>query len=86
METANLLVQHVFCLHGISSDKVSDRGPQFSSQVWKAFCEALGASVSLSSGYHPQSNGQTERANQDLELALRCVADRNPSAWNTHLP
>ncbi|KAI4805924.1 hypothetical protein KUCAC02_010517 [Chaenocephalus aceratus] len=86
LETATLLTQHVFRLHGIPQDIVSDRGPQFSSQVWKAFCRALGASASLSSGYHPQTNGQTERANQDLGTALRCVASRNPASWSLHLP
>lgn len=86
LETADLLVNNVFRLHGIPSDIVSDRGPQFISQVWKAFCKALGASVSLSSGYHPQTNGQAERANQDLGAALRCVACRNPSSWSTCLP
>lgn len=59
-ETADLMVKHVFRLHGISPDIVSDRGPQFVSEVWKAFCAALGATVSLTSGYHPQSNGQTK--------------------------
>lgn len=85
-ETAKLLVQHVYRLHGIPSDIVSDRGPQFTSQVWKAFCQSLGTTVSLSSGYHPQSNGQTERANQDLGAALRCVTARNPSTWSSFLP
>ena len=42
-ETADLLVQHVFRLHGLPSDVVSDRGPQFISQVWKAFCTSLGS-------------------------------------------
>ena len=65
LETANLLVIHVFRLHGIPVDIVSDRGPQFSARTWKAFCQALGASASLSSGYHPQTNGQTEWAKQD---------------------
>lgn len=77
---AELLVLHVFRLHGIPSDIVLDRGPQFISQVWKTFCHALGASVSLSCGFHPQTNGQTERANQDLEAALRCVVTKNPSS------
>ncbi|KAK9533156.1 hypothetical protein VZT92_008305 [Zoarces viviparus] len=86
METADLLVLHVFRLHGIALDIVSDRGPQFSSQVWKAFCRELGATASLSSGYHPQTNGQTERANQDLESALRCVTAHQPSSWSVHLP
>ena len=71
-ETAQLLVQHVVRLHGIPADLVSDRGPQLISQVWKAFCRALGASVSPSSGFHPQTNGQAERSNQDLGTALRC--------------
>lgn len=84
-ETAELMVQHVFRLHGIPSDIVSDRGPQFISQVWKAFCQALGASVSLSSGFHPQTNRQCERANQDLEAALCCVAVQNPASWSSHL-
>uniref|UniRef100_A0A4W6C473 Integrase catalytic domain-containing protein n=1 Tax=Lates calcarifer TaxID=8187 RepID=A0A4W6C473_LATCA len=86
LETANLLIQHVFRLHGIPQDIVSDRGPQFSSRVWQAFCRAVGATASLSSGYHPQTNGQTERANQDLEAALRCVASNHPVSWSSHLP
>lgn len=86
LETAKLLVLHVYRLHGIPVDIVSDRGPQFTSRVWKAFCETLGTSVSLSSGYHPESNGQTERANQDLGTALRCVTSRNPSTWSSYLP
>ncbi|KAI4885284.1 hypothetical protein NFI96_013685 [Prochilodus magdalenae] len=45
---------------------VSDRGTQFTSQVWSAFMERLGVSVSLTSGYHPQANGQCERMNQEL--------------------
>ncbi|XP_023809062.1 uncharacterized protein LOC111947114 [Oryzias latipes] len=71
--------------HGIPSDIVSDRGPQFTSQVWKAFCSALGATVSLTSGYHPQANGQAERANQELEAALRCLAAQNQEDWSKYL-
>lgn len=65
LETEDLLVTHVFCLHGIRQDIVSDLGHQFASQVWKMFHQALGALVSLPSGYHPQTNGLTERVNQD---------------------
>lgn len=50
------------------------------------FCQSLGATVSLSYGFHPQINRQAERANQDLEAALRCVAAQNPSTWSTHWP
>uniref|UniRef100_A0AAX7U1G4 Integrase catalytic domain-containing protein n=1 Tax=Astatotilapia calliptera TaxID=8154 RepID=A0AAX7U1G4_ASTCA len=86
LETARLLTSHVFRLHGIPEDIASDRGPQFTSRVWREFCSALGAKVSLSSGFHPQSNGQSERANQELETALRCVASHNQSTWSEQLP
>ena len=62
-ETADLLLPHIVRPHGIPQDIVSDRGPQFTSQVWQAFCRGIGATVSLSSGYHPQTNGQAEQAN-----------------------
>ena len=84
-ETADLLALHVFRLHRLPSDIVSDRGPQFTSRVWQAFCKIFNITCSLTSGYHPQSNGQTERANQDLETALRCVSVRNPSSWSSFL-
>lgn len=69
-ETAKLLVVHVVHLHSIPLDTISDRGPQFSSQVCQAFCKVIGATVSLSSGYHPQTNRKAERTNQSLESAL----------------
>uniref|UniRef100_A0A673MHB7 Integrase catalytic domain-containing protein n=1 Tax=Sinocyclocheilus rhinocerous TaxID=307959 RepID=A0A673MHB7_9TELE len=84
-ETAVTVVDHVFRIHGLPMDVVSDRGPQFVSKFWKEFCKLLGASVSLSSGFHPQSNGQTERANQDLERVLRCLVAQNPSSWSQQL-
>lgn len=85
-ETFKLLVEHVFRLHGIPTDIMSDRGPQFTSQVWRAFCTALGAKPSLSSGYHPQSDGQTECLNQELESTLRCITSHIPSTWASYLP
>ncbi len=84
-ETALAVVDHVFRLHGLPTDVVSDRGPQFVSKFWQEFCRLLGATVSLSSGFHPQSNGQTERANQDLERTLRCLVSKNPTSWSQQL-
>lgn len=63
----------------------SDRGPQFSSRYWKAFWSLFKTSVSLSSGFHPQSNGQTERVNQELEKYLRCVVSKTPKTWSRML-
>ncbi|XP_043952230.1 uncharacterized protein LOC122819513 [Gambusia affinis] len=74
---------------GLPSSKVeilSDRGPQFTSQVWKGFCSALDARVALTSGFHPQTNGQTERMNQELESSLRCLTSTNPADWSIFLP
>ncbi len=85
-ETAELLVSVVFTVHGLPLDIVSDRGPQFTSAVWKSFCRAIGATVSLTSGFHPQANGQAERANQKLETTLRCLASYNPTSWTSQLP
>lgn len=86
LETAQLLVQRVFRFYGIPQDIVSDRGPQFISQAWKAFCSAQGASVSLSSGFHPQINGRTEKVNQNVETALCCLTLSNPATWSEFLP
>ncbi|KAG1952394.1 retrotransposable element [Pimephales promelas] len=82
-ETAQIMVDHVFKIHGLPSDIVSDRGPQFTSQVWREFCRQIGASASLSSGFHPQTNGQAERTNQILGRMLRCLTSQNgaPVSW-----
>lgn len=75
----------VFRLHGLPTDIVSDRGPQFISQFWQEFCSLLGASASLSSGYHPQPNGQSERLNQELENRLLCLVSQTPWHWSNQL-
>lgn len=84
-ETAQLLVHHVVRLHGIPTAVLSDWGAQFSSGIWHTFCRAISVKVSLSSGYHPQTNGQMQRANQHLEATLRCVAAADPISWSSQL-
>uniref|UniRef100_A0A8C6LI56 Gypsy retrotransposon integrase-like protein 1 n=1 Tax=Nothobranchius furzeri TaxID=105023 RepID=A0A8C6LI56_NOTFU len=83
--TAQLLIKHVFRLHGIPEEILSDRGPQFISKVWKEFANALGARLALTSGFHPQTNGQCERMNQELGAMLHCVCATNPTSWSNHL-
>ncbi|XP_068089245.1 E3 ubiquitin-protein ligase RNF213-like [Hyperolius riggenbachi] len=73
-------------LHGIPQDVVSDRGVQFTSRFWKAFCQQLGMKLSFSSGYHQQTNGQTERVNQALEQFLRCYVADAQTDWVRFLP
>lgn len=66
-ETVEEQVREVFRTHGLPTD-----GTQLTA-VWKAFCHTLGASVSLTSGFHPQSNGQADWANQVMEIS--------PTTW-----
>ncbi|KAL0161331.1 hypothetical protein M9458_045056, partial [Cirrhinus mrigala] len=86
METALALFHHVFRVYGLPEDIVSDRGTQFTSQVWKAFCKQLDINVSLTSGYHPQSNGQVERLNQEIGRYLRTYCSREQHRWSEFLP
>ncbi|KAL0181849.1 hypothetical protein M9458_021224 [Cirrhinus mrigala] len=74
METALALFNHVFRVYGLPEDIISDRGTQFTSQVWKVFCKHLDINVSLTSGYHPQSNGQVERLNQERDTCVPTAA------------
>ncbi len=64
---------------------MSDRGPQFTSCVWSAFCRQLDINVSLTSGYHPQANGQVERLNQELPRFLRSYCHKNQLDWSRYL-
>uniref|UniRef100_A0A8C6VUD0 Gypsy retrotransposon integrase-like protein 1 n=1 Tax=Nothobranchius furzeri TaxID=105023 RepID=A0A8C6VUD0_NOTFU len=84
-QMAEILLEQVVRLHGFPQVIVSDQGPQFMSRFWKAFCRLVGASSSLSSGYHPQTNGQTERANQQLGRYIRCFALSQPTTWPKYL-
>lgn len=84
-ESAQLLLNHFLRPHGIPVDVVSDRGPQFCSVFWQDFCRLLVATPSLSSGFHPQSNGQTERMNKEKETGLWCTVSQNPSSWSQQL-
>ncbi|KAK3528603.1 hypothetical protein QTP70_005000 [Hemibagrus guttatus] len=85
MEAAELMFNHVFRYFGIPEDIVSDRGPQFISRVWKAFFTRLGVAVSLSSGYHPQTNGQTERKIQEISRYLRTFCHGHQDSWSQYL-
>ncbi|KAK3510406.1 hypothetical protein QTP70_005898 [Hemibagrus guttatus] len=85
LETAAYLFNHVFRYYGLPEDIVSDRGPQFTSRVWRAFCKRLGVTVSLSSGYHPQTNGQTERKIQEVGRFLRTFCHSHQESWNQFL-
>ncbi|KAK3569123.1 hypothetical protein QTP86_024496 [Hemibagrus guttatus] len=86
MQTADAMFTHVFRNFGLPEDIVSDRGPQFTSRVWRALCARLDIGVSLSSSHHPQSNGQAERLNQEIGRFLRSYCSREQQRWSEFLP
>ncbi len=65
------MLWNVYRLHGLPSSIVSDRGSQFIFIMWKSLCKRLRITASLFTAYHPETDGQTERANQDVERGLR---------------
>ena len=69
--TAQLLLQNIWKLHSLLSSLTSDKGPQFISGVWKNLCKILGISANLSTSFHPETDGQSEIANQEIERHLR---------------
>ncbi|KAK3535704.1 hypothetical protein QTP70_020556 [Hemibagrus guttatus] len=87
LQTAEALFQHVFHNFGLPEGIVSDRGPQFTSRVWRSFCKHLGINIiNMSSGYHPQSNGQAERSNKEIRRFLRSYCSREQQRWSEFLP
>ena len=85
-EIVKVYVNEIVRLHGVPASIVSDRDPRFTSYFWRAFQKALGTRVNMSTSYHPQTDGQSERTIQTLEDMLRaCVLDWGDS-WEKHLP
>jgi len=72
-------------LHGMPERIISDRDPRFTAHFWKAFWAGLGTTLSMSTAYHPQTDGQTENANRTLEIMLRSVINFEQDDWEDHL-
>ena len=78
---AKLLRDHVFKLHGMPKKFISDRGPQYESRFSREFYRLLGMEKNSSTAYHPQTDGQTERINQEIEQYLRLFINYRQSDW-----
>jgi len=85
-ETAKLLIARVFSLHGVPTTIISDRDPRFTAKLWREVMKALGTKLAMSSSWHPQTDGQTERLNRILEVALRLYAAKSGVDWAEWLP
>jgi len=68
-------------LHGLPESIISDRGPQFAAGLMRELNEMLGIKSKLSTVFHPQTDGQTERVNQELEQYLRMFIDHRQEQW-----
>ena len=84
--TARQFLRYVFARHGLPSHITSDRGPQFVGDFWRELCKTLRIEQRLSSSYHPQTDGQSERANQSMEQYLRAFVNYAQDDWTEWLP
>ena len=85
LQTAQLYFDHVYRHYGLPEQIISDRGPQFASHVFQELCNLTGIRSTMSTAYHPQTDGQAERANQEIELYLRIYCAAHPELWAHHL-
>jgi len=82
----NLYLRNIWKLHGLPQKVVSDRGPQFVAAFMKELYQLLGIEAVTSTAYHPQTDGQMERVNQELEQYLQIFVGERQDDWYTLLP
>ena len=81
-----LYIREIVRLHGVPVSIVSDRDPRFTAHFWKSFQKVMGTRLTMSTAFHPQTDGQSERTIHVLKDMLRaCVLD-NEGSWEEHLP
>ena len=85
LDTAKLYLFHVWKDHGLPRTIVSDRGPQFASQVMTDLCKRLGIAPKLSTAHHPQMDGQTEVMNREVQQYLRLFCAKEQDQWSDWL-
>jgi len=83
--TAQLFLDNIYSRFGLPDEILSDRGPQFDSTFWKELCSLIGIHNKLTTAFHPQTNGGTERANREIQLYLSVYCINNPTSWDKAL-
>lgn len=86
LKVAKVFLSSVYRLHGLPEAIISDRDKIFTSTLWQELFRLTGTKLQMSTAYHPQSDGQTERVNQCLETFLRSFVHSCPAKWNSWLP
>nr|GEV66124.1 putative reverse transcriptase domain-containing protein [Tanacetum cinerariifolium] len=83
---ARLYINEIVARHDVPFSIISDRDSYFTSRFWQSLQKALGTRLDLSTAYHPETDGQSERTIQTLEDMLRACAMDFGENWDTHLP
>ncbi|GJY52443.1 putative reverse transcriptase domain-containing protein [Tanacetum coccineum] len=87
METlTRLYIKEIVSRHGVPISIISDRDSHFTSRFWQSMQNALGTQLDMSTTYHPQTDGQSERTIQTLEDMLRACVINFGKGWERHLP
>ncbi|KAJ9506933.1 hypothetical protein QJQ45_016510 [Haematococcus lacustris] len=85
-DMATHFFHEVVRLHGMPASVITDRGPHFNSHFWEHVCALCKVAHYMSSAYHPESDGQTERVNRVIEEMLRHYVNDAHTDWAEHLP
>ncbi|MBW0591415.1 hypothetical protein O181_131130 [Austropuccinia psidii MF-1] len=86
LELAQIFISHLFSKHGLPVSIMSDRGSLFVSSFWTQLCQQLKISRDVSTAFHPETDGQTERINQILEQYLWIYVRYHQDDWYTWVP
>ena len=82
----NALLSHWISRFGIPDHLTSDRGPQFTSELWRALSECLGYQLHHTTAYRPEANGMVERSHRYIKDALKARILQFGGTWHQHLP
>ena len=80
-ETAEILLNNLYKRFGLPDKIISNRGPQFASKAFIELLKLLGIKSALSTAFHPQTDGTTERVNQEIEAYLSIYCTSHPEEW-----
>ena len=83
---ALLFFNHWFCENGLPLTIICDRDKLFMSRFWRALHKLIGVSVKMSSAYHPETDGASERTNKTIDQSIRYFVHRNQKGWVRALP
>ena len=85
-ELALLFFKNWYCENGLPADIISDRDKLFVSKFWKALMKLMGVSLKMSTAFHPETDGSSERTNKTINQCLRYHVQRNQKGWVKSLP